>query len=105
MLVVAACFSVHGFGPAPASATFEKGIIYVQPSFHFANTLLLDMEVFRKDMDHIAASGFVNVGLRVSWGELMSSWDPATHTATFNEAHYTNGTAKPCWDVLTKPGP
>jgi hypothetical protein len=89
LLVVSACFDVHGFGPTPANASLEKGIIYVQPSFHFANTLLLDIEVLKTDLDHIAAGGFVNVGLRVSWGELMSSWDSATHTATFNEASCT----------------
>ena len=29
----------------------------------------LDVDVMRTDLDLIAKSGFVNVGLRVSWGE------------------------------------
>jgi len=71
--------------PPPPQQDFEKGIIYVQPSYHFANTLDLDINVMSTDLDKIAASGFANVGLRVSWGELMSSWDSATHTATYND--------------------
>jgi hypothetical protein len=76
-----------GFGPSPSS--LEKGIIYVQPSYHFANTLLLDIEVMKKDFDNIKASGFTNVGLRVSWGELMSNWDNVSRTAIYNNASCT----------------
>ena len=69
-----------------ATATFERGIIYVQPSYHFASTLLLDMDVLRKDLDTIKAQGFVNVGLRTSWGEIMSRWDGEAREPTWNEA-------------------
>ena len=60
----------------------ERGIIYVQPSFHFASTLLLDMDVLRTDLDTIKAQGFVNVGLRTSWGEIMSRWDSEARKPT-----------------------
>ena len=50
----------------------ERGIIYVQPSYHYRNTLLRDLEVMKKDLDVIRAADFTNVGLRVSWGEIMS---------------------------------
>lgn len=75
--------AVAAFGPAGQS--FEKGIIYMQPSYHFANTLDLDMDVMRTDLNLIAQSGFVNVGLRVSWGNLMTEWNGATHTAVYND--------------------
>ena len=40
---------------APAAKLdLEKGIIYVQPSYHFASTLQLDLEVLRRDLDTIA---------------------------------------------------
>ena len=52
----------------------ERGIIYVQPSYHYTNTLLLDLGVMTKDLDVIRAAGFTNVGLRVSWGEIMSKY-------------------------------
>ena len=71
--------------PTPASA-LEKGIIYVKPSYHFASTLLLDLDVLRKDLDVIKAQGFVNVGLRTSWGEIMSKWDGESGEPTWNEA-------------------
>ena len=64
----------------------ERGIIYVQPSYHYTSTLLLDMAVLRRDLDSIAQHGFVNVGLRTSWGEIMSKWDHRTHQPTWNEA-------------------
>ena len=31
----------------PLAAALEKGIIYVQPSYHYTNTLDLDLEVRR----------------------------------------------------------
>ena len=57
---------------ATAPPALERGIIYVQPSYHYTNTLLLDLGVMANDLDTIRAAGFTNVGLRVSWGELMS---------------------------------
>jgi len=71
---------------AGAAGSLEKGIIYVQPSYHYTNTLQLDLASLRKDLDRIVSAGFVNVGLRTSWGEIMSRWDPKTRSATWNEA-------------------
>ena len=62
----------NAVGPTTATAPLERGIIYVQPSYHYTNTLLLDLGVMANDLDTIRAAGFTNVGLRVSWGELMS---------------------------------
>ena len=67
-----------------ASAPLQRGVIYVQPSFHYTSTLLLDMDALRKDLDAIARQGFVNVGLRTSWGEIMSKIEG--DTPTWNEA-------------------
>jgi hypothetical protein len=44
------------------------------------------LDVLRKDLDMIAKQGFVNVGLRTSWGEIMSKWDGEAEEATWNEA-------------------
>jgi len=67
------------------AAGLDRGIIYVQPSYHFASTLDLDLAVLRTDLDAIASAGFVNVGLRTSWGEIMSKWDGETGKATWND--------------------
>ena len=72
-------------GPTKAW-TLERGIIYVQPSYYFASTLQLDLDVLRKDLDVIVTQGFVNVGLRTSWGNIMSKWDGKAGQATWNEA-------------------
>ena len=68
-----------------AGPQLEMGIIYVQPSYHFASTLDLDLAVLRKDLDVIASAGFVNVGVRTSWGEIMSKWDGDAGEPTWNE--------------------
>ncbi len=44
------------------------------------------MDVLRKDLDAIKQQGFVNVGLRTSWGEIMSKWDGESGEPTWNEA-------------------
>ena len=44
------------------------------------------MDVLRKDLDAIVQHGFVNVGLRTSWGNIMSKWDGKAGQATWNEA-------------------
>lgn len=38
-------------------------------------------------MDAIKAQGFVNVGLRTSWGELMARWDDVSGTPTWDEGN------------------
>jgi hypothetical protein len=76
--------------PVPPPAVqdgLERGIIYVQPSYHFASTLDLNITVLRTDLDAIAKAGFVNVGLRTSWGEIMSKWDGEAKKPTWNEAN------------------
>eukprot|EP00040_Diaphanoeca_grandis_P031538 m.188697 g.188697 ORF g.188697 m.188697 type:complete len:458 (+) comp32354_c0_seq2:21-1394(+) len=65
----------------------EKGIIYVQPSYHYTNTLSLDIEVLKKDVVSIKQNNFSNLGLRASWGELMSHWNATTRQATYNETN------------------
>jgi hypothetical protein len=76
---------VEALCAAPPSDGLERGIIYVQPSYHFSNTLDLDLAVLRTDLDTIKATGIVNVGLRTSWGEIMAKWDGEARTATWNE--------------------
>ena len=62
----------------------EKGVIYVQPSYHYMNTLRLDLDVLKHDLDRIAQNNFTNIGLRTNWGELMSRWDPVAKQPTWN---------------------
>lgn len=44
------------------------------------------MQVLKRDLEVIAAGEFKNIGLRVSFGELITHWDPATSTPTYNES-------------------
>eukprot|EP00041_Stephanoeca_diplocostata_P006110 m.75669 g.75669 ORF g.75669 m.75669 type:complete len:468 (+) comp16182_c0_seq2:79-1482(+) len=75
------CTSSH------ASDTLQRGVIYVQPSFHFTNTLSMDLEQANQDFAVIASKGFGHIGLRVAWGSLMTEWNEATQTATWNETN------------------
>ena len=73
--------TVAGFGPG----TLEKGMIYVQPSYHYTNNLELDLAVLERDLVELEKAKFKNLGLRVSWGDIMPAWDPSTKTPTYNE--------------------
>ena len=44
------------------------------------------MQVLKRDLAVIAAGGFSNIGLRVSFGELITHWDANTSTPTYNES-------------------
>lgn len=66
---------------ARAAAGVARGVIYDQPSYHYTNTDRLDLTVAESDFRRIAAQGFVHVGLRVSWGEVMSCVALARHYA------------------------
>ena len=70
---VRSCRLLGTVAAAFAVGNLEKGIIYVQPSYQYTNTLQLDMDVLRKALNRIVAAGFVNVGLGTSWGEIMST--------------------------------
>ena len=49
-LAVALGFAVAlEFDSGTPSQPLERGIIYVQPSYHFASTLQLDLDVLRRD--------------------------------------------------------
>lgn len=80
------CALVLAAAVSSRAVDLEKGIIYVQPSYHYTNTLDLNLDVLKQDLDTIKAKGFSNVGLRVSWGELMAKWDSSTRTPTWNSA-------------------
>jgi len=89
-LAAALVLGTHLCSLASAAAQpdgLERGIIYVQPSYHYTSTLDLDLGVLRKDLDAIASAGFVNVGLRTSWGEVMSKWDGEAKKPSWNEAN------------------
>lgn len=65
-----------------APAVLARGVIYEQPSYHFTNTQRLRLDVAERDFREIAAKGFVHVGLRVSWGDIMTRWNMSSQTAT-----------------------
>ena len=79
--------------PRPPSRSQEpqRGIIYVQPSYHYTNTRQLSFAAFERDLVSIAAlpKKVVNLGLRVSWGDLMTHWNATTQTASYNESYCT----------------
>ena len=41
------------------------------------------------DLLELKAHNFSNIGLRVSWGEIMTHWDPLIRKATYDEAMCT----------------
>eukprot|EP00039_Didymoeca_costata_P010037 m.134121 g.134121 ORF g.134121 m.134121 type:complete len:455 (+) comp14689_c0_seq1:46-1410(+) len=66
-----------------------RGVIYVQPSYHYTNTLQMSLSQADSDFQKIGADGkqFVHLGLRVSWGDLMTHWNGTTSTPTWNETN------------------
>ena len=87
--VVLGFLGVDGELMAPKFTEFERGIVYEQRSYFWINTRDMDVTVAERDFQAVAAKGFKNAGLRVSWGDVMMKWDPATSTPTYNESYCT----------------
>tara|TARA_Y100000310_G_scaffold321043_1_gene378142 strand:- start:3988 stop:5697 length:1710 start_codon:yes stop_codon:yes gene_type:complete len=62
---------------------FSKGIVYTQPSYYHSNFDQLDMVVLEDDFEEFS-SRFDVVGIWIDWGDIMTSWDSQTKTATYN---------------------